>query len=76
MYKTIEEAKEIFRTIRPEATFAIREKISGEEKTGTAAELVEWIVRAKDPVSHCPVDEENVQAWTIIEVAYLLPSIS
>lgn len=70
MYTTIQEAHEIFRGISENKMFFILEEISGKVMMGTASDLVNLINADGDNVRHVPVDENDVEAWAIIEEAY------
>lgn len=70
MYTTIQEAHEIFRGISENKMFFILEEIGGKVMMGTASDLVNLINADGDNVRHVPVDENDVEAWAIIEEAY------
>lgn len=74
MYKTISEAISIYKAINPGSVYIIRETISNETITGTAADLFRAIVEADKAnngnVAHVPSDSDCIEAWAIIEAAY------
>ena len=70
MYTTIQEAHEIFRGISENKMFFILEEIGGKVMMGTASDLVNLINADGDNVRHVPVDENDVEAWAIIEEAF------